>query len=174
MDIKNLETFLAVARHGSFAEAGKSLGLSRSGVSIRIATLEEEFGTRLLDRKTRPPKLTREGRFVLDHAREMLTVWARMKRRERSSEETGLFNLGAVQTVITGILPFGLRLFRERFPQVRVVIRTGLADELDAMVRRGDLDAAGAAAIGQHPSRSNLADDMPGTTGGRGACGATR
>ena len=142
MDIKNLETFLAVARHGSFSEAGKALGLSRSGVGIRIATMENEFGTPLFDRDTRPPKLTREGRFVLDHAREMLAVWARMKRRERSSEETGLFNLGTVQTVMTGLLPYGLTRFRERFPQIRVVIRTGLADELDAMVRRGELAAA--------------------------------
>lgn len=142
MDIKNLETFLAVARHGSFSEAGKALGLSRSGVGIRIATLEQEFGRPLFDRDTRPPKLTREGSFVLDHAREMLAVWARMKRREKSSEETGLFNLGTVQTVMTGLLPLGLIRFRERFPQVRMIIRTGLADELDAMVRRGELDAA--------------------------------
>jgi DNA-binding transcriptional LysR family regulator len=142
MDISNLETFLVVARHGSFSEAGRALGLSRSGVGIRITALEQELGHPLFDRGTRPPKLTRKGRFVLDHAREMLAVWARMKRRETPSEETGLFNLGTVQTVMSGLLPFGLTRFLDRFPQVRLVIRTGLADELDAMVRRGELDAA--------------------------------
>ncbi|ATX67546.1 LysR family transcriptional regulator [Roseinatronobacter bogoriensis] len=142
MDIRNLETLLAVVRHGSFSDAGKSLGLSRSGVSIRIAALEEEFGQPLFDRSTRPPRLTREGQFVLDQAREMLAVWGRMKRHEKSPEESGLFKLGAVQTVTSGILPFALKRFRDAFPRVRVTIRTGLADELDAMVRVGELDAA--------------------------------
>src|SRR5690606_11198191 len=135
-------TLLAVVRHGSFSDAGKSLGLSRSGVSIRIGALEEEFGQPMFDRSTRPPRLTREGQFVLVHASEMLAVWVRMKRREKAPEETGLFRLGAVQTVTSGILPFALARFCAEFPQVRVVIRSGLADELDALVRVGELDAA--------------------------------
>lgn len=142
MELKYIETFVAVTRHGSFSEAGKSLGLSRSGISIRISALEEELGHPLFDRDSRPPKLTREGRILLDQAREMMSVWGRMTGRLKRPEETGLLSIGAVQTVLTGLLPFALADFRRRCPDVRLSIRTGLADELDAMVRRGELDAA--------------------------------
>lgn len=55
MDIKNLYTLIAIADRGSFAEAGVSLDLSLSAVSMQMRALEEELGTMLFDRSRRPP-----------------------------------------------------------------------------------------------------------------------
>lgn len=142
MDIDNLRTFLAVVKHRSFAAAGQALGLSRSGVSIQIAALESAFGIRLFDRSQRPPRLTPEGQTFLNHARDLMAVWARMQARDAGIESRGTLDLGAVQTVAAGVLAPALRVFRSACPDVRIRLQTGLADELDAMVRRGDLDAA--------------------------------
>ncbi|WMJ68245.1 LysR substrate-binding domain-containing protein [Stenotrophomonas sp. 24(2023)] len=53
--------FLAVAREGSFAQAGRRLGIGRSAVSRQVQKLEDQLGARLFLRTTRRTALTREG-----------------------------------------------------------------------------------------------------------------
>ena len=48
--LRELKTFLAVARHGSFAAAGLHIGLTQSAVSAQILNLEQALGIRLFDR----------------------------------------------------------------------------------------------------------------------------
>ena len=48
-----LETFIAVARSGSFARAAEKLGLSRAMVSKHVQALEKRLATRLIHRTTR-------------------------------------------------------------------------------------------------------------------------
>ncbi|ROZ64281.1 LysR family transcriptional regulator [Kocuria soli] len=49
-DVDNLLLLLSVVRHGSYAGAGASLGLSHTTVSRRIAAVEKSAGARLLVR----------------------------------------------------------------------------------------------------------------------------
>ena len=44
MSLRALRTLQAIARHGSFAAAGKAVGLTQSAVSLQVKALEEEFG----------------------------------------------------------------------------------------------------------------------------------
>ena len=44
--IRNLRTFLAVARHGSFTAAGKEIGLTAAAVGQQVRALEEELHLR--------------------------------------------------------------------------------------------------------------------------------
>lgn len=62
---RTMETFVRVARSGSFTVAANQLGLSRALVSRHVATLEERLGVRLLHRTTRALNLTDEGRSYL-------------------------------------------------------------------------------------------------------------
>lgn len=60
-----LETVLAVARHGSFRGAAKQLGMSTSAVSSAVAGLEARLEARLFHRTTRSVALTEAGqRYV--------------------------------------------------------------------------------------------------------------
>ncbi|WNG51486.1 LysR family transcriptional regulator [Archangium minus] len=60
-----LETVLAVARHGSFRAAAKQLGMSTSAVSSAVAGLETRLKARLFHRTTRSVALTEAGqRYV--------------------------------------------------------------------------------------------------------------
>ena len=56
--LRELKTFLAVARHGTFAAAGLHIGLTQSAVSAQIRNLEQALGVRLFDRT---------GRHAIDH-----------------------------------------------------------------------------------------------------------
>jgi DNA-binding transcriptional LysR family regulator len=67
--LSTLRTFISVAEHSSFAEAGRKLGLSPTTVTRTIAALEARLGVQLLRRTTRSVRLTPEGATFLDHCR---------------------------------------------------------------------------------------------------------
>ena len=67
MDLRQLNHLIAVADHGSFSSAARSLHTVQSNVSNHVAKLEKELGTVLLDRRTMQP--TPEGLAVIDRAR---------------------------------------------------------------------------------------------------------
>lgn len=60
-----METFVRVARSGSFTTAANQLGLSRALISRHVAMLEDRLGVHLLHRTTRSLSLTDEGRSYL-------------------------------------------------------------------------------------------------------------
>ena len=61
LDLNDVAMFVQVVRHGSFAEAGRRLGLPPNTVSRRIQELEAQLGTRLMQRSTRKLTLTSAG-----------------------------------------------------------------------------------------------------------------
>ena len=52
MEIRQLEALLAISDHGSFSDAAAALGTVQSNISSRIAKLEAELGTQLVDRSS--------------------------------------------------------------------------------------------------------------------------
>ena len=60
-------SFLILGQTKAFSEAGKILGISQSAVSKNVTNLEEELGTSLIDRSTRPIRLTRKGKALHDY-----------------------------------------------------------------------------------------------------------
>lgn len=80
MDVESLRIFVEVIRRGSFATVARDRNLDPSSVSRVVAALEEELGTRLLQRSTRRMGLTEAGTLFfgriealideLDHARD--------------------------------------------------------------------------------------------------------
>ena len=59
--LKGIESFVAVARSGSFTAAGKLLGVSAVAVSKNVATLERQLSVRLFQRTTRQLALDRKS-----------------------------------------------------------------------------------------------------------------
>lgn len=79
MDLDDLRALLAVVEHGSFIAAARETSLPRSTLRRRIDALEAEVGAPLLVRSPAGVALTtagevvaREGRHVLEHARDLL------------------------------------------------------------------------------------------------------
>jgi len=65
MDWENLKFFLAVAREGTLAGAGRALSVKHSTVFRRIAQLEDDLGLKLFDRHPNGYLLTAVGREML-------------------------------------------------------------------------------------------------------------
>lgn len=67
--LDQLRTFIAAAEEGSFSAAGRKLRRAQSVVSQTLANLEGQLGVPLFDRSGRYPRLTEEGRALLQEAR---------------------------------------------------------------------------------------------------------
>jgi DNA-binding transcriptional LysR family regulator len=67
-----LQTFVRVAESGSFSSAASQLGISVSAVTKTIARLEDDLGTRLLERSTRKLALNDDGREYYTRAVQIL------------------------------------------------------------------------------------------------------
>ena len=70
MDLRQLSTLVAIADHGSFSAAARTLYTVQSNVSGHISRLEKELGVVLIDRQR--GGLTDEGLIVVDRARRVL------------------------------------------------------------------------------------------------------
>ena len=142
MDVKALYTLLAIVDHRSFAAAGEAVGLSPSGVSLQMKGLENELGQALFDRSARPPRLTAQGQLFARRAREAVSAWEQLSEGLRPATLSGHLDLGAVPTVVAGMLPPALRRLRDRNPGLKFGLTTGLSHELLRRLKKGDLDAA--------------------------------
>lgn len=67
--VRAILSFVQAVNSGSFAAAGRMMGISSAGVSKNVAGLERALGVRLLNRTTRTLVLTEEGRIFLRKAR---------------------------------------------------------------------------------------------------------
>jgi len=143
MSIQQCRAVLSVVEHDSFAGAARAQGIAPSVVSMQISAFEERLGTMIFDRSTRPPKLTRAGHVVVDHARRIVSEFDTM-RDELSLDFTrgATMRLGVIPTVLTNMLPAALILLRD-FPSApKVTVTSGLSGDLIWAAERGELDAA--------------------------------
>ena len=72
MDLKQLQYFLAVAKHLNFSRAAEALYISQPTLSYQIAELEKELGTTLFVRDRRKVFLTPAGGALLPLANKTL------------------------------------------------------------------------------------------------------
>lgn len=142
MDINSLYTLIAIAEHGSFAEAARQLNLSDSTISLQVAAVEQQCGKTLFDRAHRPPSLTSAGLLFVQRAKEIVRQWEQLEGANSSENMTGALKVGAVHTVVTDTLPGALLALREQAPELSVRLVTGLTNDLLNRVVRQTLDCA--------------------------------
>jgi DNA-binding transcriptional LysR family regulator len=68
-DLNDYALFAAVILHGGFASAGRAVGMPKSTLSRRIATLEARLGVRLIERSTRRFRVTEVGQAFYERCR---------------------------------------------------------------------------------------------------------
>ncbi|MDA8099740.1 MAG: LysR family transcriptional regulator [Nitrospiraceae bacterium] len=117
--------FVAVAEELHFGRAAKRLHIAQPPLSQQIMNLEEELGVKLFDRSRRTVRLTECGGYFLKEAQQLLqhAEQAAETARRISRGEAGRIVVGFVGSVVHTFLPKGLRLFRERYPGVELVLQ---------------------------------------------------
>ncbi len=136
-----LRALVAVVEHRSFTKAAAALGLTQPGVSTQIKRLQFLLGCELLDRSTQGIKLTPHGETVVSYARRMLSLNDQIVQIGCAGQRPELvIQVGTPSDFVASILPSTLTHFRERWPDVRFVVRTGFCDALARDLRGGNLD----------------------------------
>ena len=72
LELRHLETLLALAECGSLSKAAARLFLTQSALSHQLKALESHFGAALVERNTRPLRFTAIGQRLLTLARAVL------------------------------------------------------------------------------------------------------
>lgn len=121
MDFKQLRSFIAVIRYGSFTTAAAKLRISQPTVSTHIRQLEEELGTPLVLRNAKRVELTASGYKMFDQAVSMLAMHDKMLQSMRHHESDAIY-VGASSIPSGYILPNLLAAFRAEQPDARFVI----------------------------------------------------
>jgi DNA-binding transcriptional LysR family regulator len=144
VELQQLRYVVAVAETGSFTKAARRCLVVQSALSHQIARLERELGARLFDRTSRSVRLTAAGTAFLPSARQCLDFAERAVAEVAAAvgEVRGRVVVGVIPTVAAVDLPAALKVFRERYPQVRVALRMLPSHELVDQVRQGVLDLA--------------------------------
>lgn len=140
----------AIAAHGSFSEAARRLGLTHSAISQQVRALEDELGVALVDRSFKPPVLTDRGRALVERAEKIGALTDEIRAMAHDPGLVGSMILGAVPSVMLGLLPRALGAMRRANPGLRCEIRVALSGDLTAALRSGEIDAALATAP-DHP-----------------------
>ena len=142
MELRHLRHFVALAEEGHFGRAAERVFVVQQALSNSIKNLEDEVGVPLVLRTTRKVQLTPAGREFLDAARSTLEqadqVIGRARRAARG--EVGRLTLGFVSGLVFGGLPDVVRTFRERYPNVSVVLQELTAQEQELGLRAAQLD----------------------------------
>lgn len=140
LDFDLLRCFVAVADTGGFTAAGERIGLTQSGISVRIRKLEERLGRRLLARTSRSVTPTEEGELFLSYARRMVDLNDEAVGRLIGGSPQGRLRLGMADYVIPHLLPNLLGRFNRLYPGVKMEMRTGLSMDLLPAYEQGDFD----------------------------------
>ena len=142
MEIKQLQSLVAISEHGTFSGAAKALQTVQSNISAHIARLEKELGTVLVDRAS--GTLTDEGEMVLNRARRILHEMEDIDADIHSlgEEAIGDCRIGTLGTTARWLMPPLLNSLTRHHPGVRTTIIEGATSALLLRLASGEVDAA--------------------------------
>lgn len=139
--LKQLQTFIAVARERSVSKAADALFVTQPAVSMQLRQLEDSFGIALVESAGRAIKLTVAGEAFLIHALEAV---AQLKNLEAvMAEHVGLkkghINLAVVSTA-KYFVPMLLVRFAKLYPGVEVTLSIDNRENVLGQMARYEVD----------------------------------
>lgn len=153
MELRQLQYFVAVVRHGQFTRAAEELWITQPALSQQVRRLEAELGVELLRRTSRGVLPTPAGEDLLAHAESVLAEIERA--REEMDRHAGATR-GRVRVAATAAdaprLPEALAAFHRAHPRLQVALRHASAAEVVALTQSGSVDVAVAGLDGDPPA----------------------
>jgi len=142
MELRHLRYFVAVAEELHFGRAARRLHIAQPPLSQQIRRLEAELGTELLRRSRRRVELTEPGRLLLEHARPLIADADGLEGlvRRAAGGEVGRLAVGFVGSATYRALPALVRAFRDRVPDVDLVLTELTSTPQVAALRARQID----------------------------------
>ncbi|MFC6308131.1 LysR family transcriptional regulator [Paraburkholderia dipogonis] len=158
IDMRNLETFYAVAQSGGFHRAAEKLHTTQPAVSARIVQLEQQLKGRLFERDKRGCFLTAKGRALLGYAERMMALRTEMVEAiAGGSALSGVVQLGASDTIVHTWLSDLLKGLNREYPDVTLEVNVDTTAALTAGLVDGSIDVA----LLMGPISTSSAENLP-------------
>jgi DNA-binding transcriptional LysR family regulator len=140
--IRELKTFMAVAREGTFAAAGAKVGLTQAAVSAQMQRLEAQLGFALFERTGRSARMNAMGQRTLAQAQELLRLYETLGSADSGAEPDAVVRVGAIASAQRGPLAEALARFHKAMPGSRTHVVPGVSMHLLDRVDAGEVDLA--------------------------------
>lgn len=143
MELRVLRYFLAVAQEQNITKAAHQLLVSQPTLSKQLADLEDELGTQLFIRGHRQITLTDEGEYLRARAKEIVQLADQTSANIKQEQViTGTLSIGAgestgmqrIMSILSGIV--------QDYPDVKLRLVSGNADEMESALKHGTIDFA--------------------------------
>lgn len=138
MELRQLKYFVAIVESASISKAAAKVHVAQSALSLQVSHLEEELGTRLLNRSGTGVTTTERGETFLRHARMVLQQVrdAQLAMRTGLDEPTGEVTLAIPQSVSNVLALPLIKACLTRYPRIWLRITEELSGHLAEQLRR--------------------------------------
>lgn len=139
--LKQLLTFVEVAREGSITRAAERLFVTQPAVSMQMRQLEDAFGLTLIESAGRNIRLTEAGREFLSQAQATLDELRTLEHlmSEHVAARRGRIDLGVINTA-TYFIPRLLVRFNAMHPGVQVALHIDNREAITTRLLKSELD----------------------------------
>jgi DNA-binding transcriptional LysR family regulator len=142
MELRDIEYFAEVARHGHLGRAAEALGLSQPAISKSLRRLEQELEVKLVKRTPKGVELTAEGSTLLLRVRALRLSLQDVTREIADVRDgsVGHLRIGVGENVAEYFLPAALNVLLRDAPRVTLKIGVSDNDLMLPALRNGELD----------------------------------
>ena len=132
----------AIAKEQSFSKAAQKLFIAQPSLSLMIKTLEEDLGTPLFDRSTKPIRLTEAGEAYIHSAKQIIEIERAFKDYilALNNLEAGTLRIGSNQLLSSLVLPKHISVFMQTYPKVKLSLMDANSLSLENDITNGTLD----------------------------------
>jgi DNA-binding transcriptional LysR family regulator len=119
-----LYVFFTVANRLSFSRAAEELHITQPAVTRHIKQMEQHYNQKLFERKGNSISLTKAGKVLLTHAKEIMTLHSELEFNMNAliDKTEGTLNIAASTTIAQYVLPEVLAKFHKKYPKVKVAL----------------------------------------------------
>lgn len=142
MDIRVLKYFLTVVREENITKASDILHITQPTLSRQLSKLEEDLGVQLFIRRKKGISLTDEGILFRRRASEIVELADKAERELSECEQfiDGEISIGCGEMESVKLITKLFMSYKERYPNVRLDLYTGNADEIKQRIDNGITD----------------------------------
>ncbi|WP_254780989.1 LysR family transcriptional regulator [Alteribacillus bidgolensis] len=142
MTIQRYEVFNKAVQLKNITNTGKELGLTQSGVSHAIKSLEDDLGVPLLIRNRLGLQLTSEGERVYEYTLKIMQTHDSLLQEVETLKglKTGKVKVGSFASVTSQWIPEILNVFSNKYPGITIEIYEDDYESLEKSVSAGELD----------------------------------
>lgn len=137
-----LQVFISVAELQNFSRAAEAHHMTQPAVSQYIRTLEEQIGSKLLDRNNQYVHPNKAGEVVYHYGKEILGLYNQIQQRVEDLINTanGPLTICASYTFGEYVLPRLIAELKKMYPDIRPTVTIGNTAKIANLVESHQLD----------------------------------